>query len=148
MEAGLLSKIGFDLEVAIANLVNFLIIFLLFKIFFFKPIQKMIDERKAKIQQGLEQAVEAEQAIKKAEEDASAIVRDAKSEAATVLADAQKHATKLKEQASLDGQAERTRIVERAEREIAQDRKRMEEDVEKEMTRLVGTLAEKAVAQK
>jgi F-type H+-transporting ATPase subunit b len=148
MDAGLLSKIGFDLEVAVANLVNFLIIFLLFKIFFFKPIQTMIDTRKAKIQKGLEQAVEAEQALKSAEENASTIVRDARKKASVILSDAQSHATKLKDQGVIDGQAERTRILARAEQEIAQDRRRMEEDVEKEMTNLVGSLTEKAIAEK
>lgn len=146
MEAGLLGKLGFDLEVAIANLVNFLIIFLLFRIFFFKKMQQVIDARRQHIVQGLEDAAEAERARKDAEAAAGALIRDAKREATGILEDAHVHASKVREQAVHEGAAERARMVEQGARQLALDRKRMEEDVEQEMTTLVATLSEKVIA--
>lgn len=147
MEAGLLGKLGFDLEVAIANLVNFLIIFLLFRIFFFGKMQKVLDERRAKIEQGLHDAAAAERSLQVAEAQAEEVVLEAKQQADHILEDARTHAGKVRDQAVLEGNAERLRLVEQASREIAQDRKRMEEDVERDMTRLVATLSEKVISE-
>lgn len=146
MEAGLLGKLGFDLEVAIANLVNFLIIFILFKIFFFSKIQKMIDDRRATIQEGLNNAIVAERALKEAEAQAQLVVNEAKRDAESILEDARVHAGKVRDHAVLEGSAERLRLVEQASRQIEQDRKRMEEDVEQHMSELVASLSEKVIA--
>lgn len=146
MEAGLLGKLGFDLEVAIANLVNFLIIFILFKIFFFSKIQKMIDDRRATIEQGLNNAVVAERALKEAEAQAQLVVNEAKRDAEVILEDARVHAGKVHDQAALEASAERARLVAQASRQIEQDRKRMEEDVEQHMSELVASLSEKVIA--
>jgi len=146
MEAGLLGKLGFDLEVAIANLVNFLVIFLLFRIFFFKPLQKTIDARRQKIEQGLQNAIVAEQALKDAQSQAHDVLLEAKKQAEVLLEDARTHAVKMREQAVLEGGTERTRLVAQASQQIDQERKRMEEDVERDMSRLVASLSEKVVS--
>jgi F-type H+-transporting ATPase subunit b len=145
MEAGLLGKLGFDLEVAIANLVNFLIIFLLFRVFFFKKMQQVLDARRQHISQGLQDAAEAERARKDAQVAAGALIREAKVEADHILEDARTHAGKVRDQAVLEGAHERSRIVEQGARQLELDRKRMEEDVEHEMTKLVATLSEKVI---
>ncbi len=145
MEAGLLGKLGFDLEVAIANLVNFLIIFLLFRIFFFKKMQKIIDERREKIEQGLQHAHVAERSLQEAQVKAHEVIHDAKVHAEAILEDARTYAGKVRDQAMLDGGAERARLVAQAALQIDQDRKHMEEEVEQNMSQLVSSLAEKVV---
>jgi len=56
----ILQKIGFDWQVALANLFNFLIIFFIFKKFGFPYIKKIINERQRKISEGLDKAEEAD----------------------------------------------------------------------------------------
>jgi F-type H+-transporting ATPase subunit b len=146
MEAGLLGKLGFDLEVAIANLVNFLIIFILFKIFFFSKIQKTIDERRHTIEQGLARAVAAEQSSKDAEIEAQRVITEAKRNAETILDEAHVYAGKVHDQAVLEANAERLRLVEQGARQIEQDKKRMEQEVEEQMSSLVASLSEKVIA--
>jgi F0F1-type ATP synthase membrane subunit b/b' len=41
---GILGKIGFDWQVALANLVNFLIIFWILKKFAFKPVREILQK--------------------------------------------------------------------------------------------------------
>lgn len=146
MEAGLLGKLGFDLEVAIANLVNFLIIFILFKIFFFNKIQKTIDERRQTIEQGLAHAVAAEQSSKDAEAEAQRVITEAKRNAEAILDEAHVYAGKVHDQAVLEANAERLRLVEQGARQIEQDKKRMEQEVEQQMSSLVASLSEKVIA--
>jgi hypothetical protein len=60
MDIGLiLANLGFDWRVALANLVNFLVIILILKYFAFKPIAKIINEREDKIKKGIEDAERA-----------------------------------------------------------------------------------------
>lgn len=145
MEAGILTKIGFDLEVALANFVNFLIIFLLFKIFLFKPIQNLIDKRREEIKNGLAQASQAQISLNLAEEESERLIKEARMKANSILSEAKSHADDISEKAILEGKANALKIKERAEHDIAQEKDKMRQDVEKEMTNLVSSLTEKVV---
>ncbi|MFA7193899.1 MAG: F0F1 ATP synthase subunit B [Candidatus Paceibacterota bacterium] len=145
MEAGILTKIGFDLEVALANFVNFLIIFLLFKIFLFKPIQNLIDKRREEIKNGLAQASQAQISLNLAEEESEKLIKEARLKANSILSEAKSHADDISEKAILEGRANALKIKERAEHDIAQEKDKMRQDVEKEMTSLVSSLTEKVV---
>ncbi|MBU4369492.1 ATP synthase F0 subunit B, partial [Patescibacteria group bacterium] len=52
----ILGNLGFDWRMALANLVNFLIIFFVLKKYAFKPIKEKLEEREKKIKTGLEDA--------------------------------------------------------------------------------------------
>lgn len=145
MESGILTKIGFDLEVALANFVNFLIIFLLFKIFLFKPIQNLIDKRREEIKNGLAQASQAQISLSLAEEESENLIKEARIKANSILSEAKSHADDISEKAILEGKANALKIKERAEHDIAQEKNKMLQDVEKEMTNLVASLTEKVV---
>jgi F-type H+-transporting ATPase subunit b len=145
MEAGILSKIGFDLEVALANFVNFLIIFLLFKIFLFKPIQKIIDARREEIKLGLSQASQAQVSLNLAEEESEKLIKEARSKANNILLEARSHADEIAEKSILEGKDIASKLRDRAEQDIVQEKQLMRQEVEKEMTRLVTSLTEKVV---
>src|SRR3989344_45130 len=94
---GILQKIGFDWQVALANLVNFLIILFLLKKFAFKPIGKLIKDRQDKINEGLQKTKEAEARL--AEVDAIAVSRlkETDQKSAVMMNQAQERAKKLEE---------------------------------------------------
>lgn len=145
MEAGILAKIGFDIEVALANFINFLIIFLLFKIFLFKPIQKIIDKRKEEINLSLQQASQAQISLDSAKEESDQLIKEARQKANTILSEAKIHADEIALKSAEEGKNIVTQMKDRAEKDIAQEKTAMKEDVEKEMTHLVSALAEKVV---
>ena len=93
----ILQKIGFDWQVALANLVNFLIILFLLKKFAFKPIGKLIKDRQDKINEGLQKTKEAEARL--AEGDAIAVSRlkETDQKSAVMMNQAQERAKKLEE---------------------------------------------------
>ena len=65
----ILGKIGFDWQVAVANLVNFLIIFFILKRYAFKPIANIIKERQDQVNEGLDNAKLAETNLMQAEQE-------------------------------------------------------------------------------
>ena len=88
----ILGNIGFDWRIAFANLVNFLIIFYLLKRYAFGPIGRILDERRRKIEEGLEHAREAETNLMMAKEER------ARDEAAQILNKAALDAEKQKKE--------------------------------------------------
>lgn len=147
MDSGILAKIGFDLEVALANFINFLIIFLLFKIFLFKPIQNIIDKRREEINSGIENASKAQISLQNAQEESEKIIKEARREANDILISAKNHADEITQKAISDSKIVSEKMIKRSEEEIEQSKQKMKQDVEKEMTHLVSTLAEKVVRQ-
>lgn len=145
MEAGILAKIGFDIEVALANFINFLIIFLLFKIFLFKPIQKIIDKRKEEINLSLQQASQAQVSLNSAKEESEQLIKEARQKANTILVEAKSHADEITSKSVDEAKNIVSQMRDRAEKDIAQEKTAMKEEVEKEMTHLVSSLAEKVV---
>jgi len=132
-----LGRIGFDWPVALANLINFIIIFLVLKKFAFKPIQKIIEERQKKIDEGLENAQKAETSLMMAEEirnkkidearvKSNEIIGVAQTKSNTILADTQEQSLKMKEKIIADG-----------EMVVAETKKKIKSEVEKEMSGLI-----------
>lgn len=81
-----LTRLGFDWHVALANTVNFFIIFFVLKHFFFGSIQKTLNERKNKIEKGISDASEARAALETAEENKKSIIKQAEIKASDILA--------------------------------------------------------------
>jgi F-type H+-transporting ATPase subunit b len=83
-----LGNIGFDWRLALANLVNFLIVFWLLKKFVWAPLRAHIENREKEIAQGLENAQKAETALVMAKEKSDSIIDEAKVERNKVLKEA------------------------------------------------------------
>jgi len=88
----ILSKIGFDYRVALANLINFLIVLWILQKFAFPKIQEVLSERQAKIRKGLRDAEEAKQAKIDAEKSAESTRDSAHTEARVIVAGGQSEA--------------------------------------------------------
>jgi F-type H+-transporting ATPase subunit b len=135
--AEILGRIGFDWQVALANLVNFLIIFLLLRYFAFKPIAKIIRERKEKIQKGLDDAQQAETNLMMAEQQASEIADKAKGEANDIVAAAQGRVDTLMTKAEEDAHVKGTAIINDAHKVAEKERAKMEREVRGQAAGLV-----------
>ncbi len=103
----ILSSVGFNWHVALANFFNFLIILFLLNKFFFKKIGKTIQERGEIIERGLNKASEGEKLLARAETEKSAIIGEAKKEGHSLL-----------EKAKGDGDALISTMKENAQKEI------------------------------
>jgi F-type H+-transporting ATPase subunit b len=130
----ILAKIGFDWQVALANLVNFLIIFFLLKKFLFGPIAKTLAERKKAISEGLQSAALATDALSEAKKEGDKIIGEAKAQANTIISAAEK-----------DGVSVREKRVEEAEKEAAAILSDAQDKISKEKNRLESEIKEKAV---
>lgn len=124
----ILGNIGFDWPVALANFFNFLIIFFILKKFAFKPIQKIIAERQARIAEGLAYAKEAETARTMAEEEKRRITAAARAEANEIVGDAKKKAVALIAKGKEDAALAAEQVMADSRGKMAAEREQMERD--------------------
>ena len=99
-----------------AQVVNFLILLFILKKFLYKPIQKVLDERKKRIEDSLKNAEEIEQRLLRTQEESDKIIAKALKEAqnildqtnetsAQILDGANKQAERILQRATEDGKA-------------------------------------------
>ena len=108
----LLSKLGIDWKLLIAQIINFLVLlFVLYK-FAYGPIVAMLEKRQRKIEQGLADAEAARKNLEKSGEKQKEILKKARAEAKVIVEKAHKQAEKSKVEIAAEAkeQAEKIQI--------------------------------------
>lgn len=132
-----LSKIGFDWQVALANFINFVIIFLILKRFAFGPIQKLIKDRQTKIDEGLENAQKAETALLMAEELKNQKLEDARLKGNQIISTAQIKSDEILTEVKTESLKLKTQIIKEGEHTVAETKQRLHKEIEREMGKLI-----------
>jgi F-type H+-transporting ATPase subunit b len=128
----ILSSLGFNWHVALANFINFLIILFILNKFFFGKLGKVIETRHDVIARGLSQAADAERALSNAEEEKTAIVNKAHKDAHDIVVKAEAHAVERADGIFKDAEEEaQIRLGKLAEKERKVEEKMAKEWAEK-----------------
>ena len=107
------------------------------------PITKALDERTAKIAEGLAAAERGQHEQQLGEQRALEAMREAKSNASDIITQAQKRYNDILDEAKRDAQAEAQRIKTAAQAEIEQETNRAREELRERMATLAIAAAEK-----
>nr|WP_275983177.1 F0F1 ATP synthase subunit B [Propionivibrio soli] len=126
-----------------AQLAVFLILALFTMKYVWPPIVKALDERAAKIAEGLAAAERGRQSLDLAAKRSAEAVREGKEKAADVIAQAEKRAEQIIEQAKDQARVEADRIIAAAKGEIEQEAMRAKEDLRERVAELAVSGAEK-----
>lgn len=126
-----------------AQLAVFLILALFTMKYVWPPIVKALDERAAKIAEGLAAAERGRQSLDLAAKRSAEAVREGKEKAADVIAQAEKRAEQIIEQAKGQARVEADRIIAAAKVEIEQEAMRAKEDLRERVAELAVSGAEK-----
>jgi F-type H+-transporting ATPase subunit b len=122
-----LEALGINLGYVFVQLLNFGIIFVVLRAWVYKPITKMLSERREKIAQGLEDARIAAEARANAEAEAEKIIAEAQTKASEIVREATARAEEVNKEVKAD-----------AEKEAAEIRKDALADIEEERNQLLG----------
>ncbi len=141
----LLTKLGIDWRLLIAQLVNFLILVLILYKFLYKPVLKMLDGRKEKIEKGLRDAEQLGVELEKTKELQAAEIQKAKQEARGIIEEAEKRAETAGAETKAKTKAEVEKLITAAKNQIIQEKEKMMAEVRKEAAELVVAVAEKVV---
>lgn len=111
--------------------------------FVWPPIVKALDERAAKIAEGLAAAEQSRSSLKQAEERSAETVRAGREKAAELLLQAEKQSQQIIEAAKAQAQAEAEKIILGAKAEIEQEAMRAKEVLRERIAELAVAGAEK-----
>ncbi len=106
------------------------------------PIMEALEERKAKIAEGLAAAEKGQEEIKLAEKKAKNLVKEAKEQAAEIVSMAQKRANEVVEESKENAKKEGDRMLLAAEAQIEQEMQQAKEALRKQVASLALRAAE------
>ena len=142
-----ISKLGINIPGLIAQLVNFLILLVVLKIFLWGPILKVLDERKRRIEEGLNRAEHAASDALATEEEARKVIEEARAEARAQTLRSQESAAKLREELEEKARQEADQIIERAREEIRLEKEQVVQQLQSQFADLTIRAAERVISQ-
>jgi F-type H+-transporting ATPase subunit b len=109
----------------LAQICVFIILALFTMKFIWPPVVKALDERAARISEGLAEAERGRQSLARAGQTAAETIRDSREKAAGLIAEAEKRAEQIIEKARNDARVEAEKVMAAARDEIEQEEARM-----------------------
>ncbi len=138
-------QFGIEPILLLAQIINFLIILFVLKKFFYKPIVKMLEDRKKRIEESLKNADTIEEKLKATEEKSALILDAARKNAEDILADTKAEAQRITDAAAIEAKASAEETVKKALEQIASEREKMQKDLEQETMDLVAATVKKVL---
>ena len=131
----------------VVSALNFLVFFFLVYRIALVPVRGMLDERRARIEQGLKDADAARREREAAADQRQAVLAEARREAGEIVARAQRMADEAREQGVADTQSEIDRLKTRAAADIDAERQRAMADVRGQVADLALVAAGKVIGE-
>lgn len=141
----LFDAFGIDWRLLLAQIVNFGVLVAGLTWFLYRPVMKTLDERRAKVAQGVEDAERASEKLANADALAAQTVQGAETEAEGILASARAFAGTEKERLVGEAQARAAQVAKDAEARAEATRAAALRDSEREIARLAVLAAEKVL---
>lgn len=105
-----LTPLGINAGFLIAQIINFLVVFLALRFLLWKPLVNMLDSRSAKIQKGLEDAAVAANARRNAEVEAEKITASARADVSKAVEEGRVRGEEVRKQIVAEANAEAEKI--------------------------------------
>jgi F-type H+-transporting ATPase subunit b len=142
---GGIGALGINLPSLIAQLINFTILLIVLGWAFKRFLFPLLDERRKRIQEGLEASEEAKKRLAQTETETAAELDKARQEGQGLIGQAQQMSARIQEEARQSARAEAETLLERARSEIQLERDAAIADLRREFADLTITAAERVI---
>lgn len=142
-----MEALGINAGHLLSQIANLIILLVGLRAFLYKPVLNMLDQRAAKIRQGLEDAEAASQQAAQAQEEYEKRIQQAQSEAQAILSQAKEEAGHLREQAVAEAQREAQELLERNRQSLEMERRKALRAERAQLADLVIAAASKVIGQ-
>ncbi len=142
---GNLSFVTLDTWTLIFTWVNLLILFLLIKKFFFKPMNKMLEARNAEIEADYSKATEAEKRAEAMRKEYEEKLSNAKDEASKIVSDAVENAALRSDVIVKEAEEKASDMIKRAQKSIEAQRESAFNELQGEISSMAVDIAEKII---
>lgn len=132
-----MEALGINLNLFLAQLINFGVVVGLLWVLLYKPVQKVLNDRTARIEASLREADQVKQQLAYAKRDYDAEIAKARQEAAAIVAQAQDRAKAQEAEIIAQARREADRLREEARTQAAQERDQMLREAKGQIAELV-----------
>lgn len=141
----LISKLGIDLKLLLAQIVNFLILFVVLTKLVYKPVLNLLDKRKKLIEKTVEDQRHIEERLTKIEEEKGKIMADATKEAMAVVEKSKREAEEEKQVVLTNAKKEISSLAERYRAQLKEEKAKLVKEIKGEMATLIVKASEKII---
>ncbi|MBP7134233.1 F0F1 ATP synthase subunit B [Patescibacteria group bacterium] len=146
-QPGILASLGLNVELFVAQLLNFSILLLVLWRFAYKPLLKIMDERTEKIEAGLKNAEEAKVLRKRASSEHAHVLAEARGEVQEILEKAREEARAVHERSMAETHTEIEKQIESARERFELERQTMMKSMKKDVVHLVVQVSEQVIGE-
>lgn len=133
----LLTNLGIDWRLLIAQLINFVILLAVLYRFLYKPVLKLLHERSVRIEEGLKNADTAEAKLKEASAAYERKVLEARFESQKIVETAKKEGEKVKAEVVAAAQKEADKIVASGRSRLTAEKEKIMREAQEDLADLV-----------
>ncbi len=141
----LLNTLGIDWKLLIVQLINFVLLIGVLTFLLYRPILRVLDERKARIQKSMEDAKKVEQMKKDMDDVRKEQMKKLDQETGKLLEAARKQADDMKKEMITRAQEEAAGIVAKAQEQLGAERGRMVSEIQSTLANIVVQMTEKVL---
>ncbi|OGY21195.1 MAG: ATP synthase F0 subunit B [Candidatus Woykebacteria bacterium GWB1_45_5] len=142
----ILKDFGVQPILLLAQIVNFAILLYLLKRFLYKPILKVLEERRQKVETSMKQAEEMQKRFEETTKKQEEILGAARSDASKVIEDAKEEAKALAETIQKESKEATEATIKRAQGTLELEKQKMIAEARSQIVEIVTTATEKVVA--
>jgi len=141
----ILNNFGFNWILFVAQIVNFLIIYWLLKKFLYKPVLKLLEERKNKIAAGIKDAEDAARLLEETLQKEEKILKTAQEKAKQLIDEAKTQSDAILKQSELETKKKVDEMLKEARTQISYETGLAEKRLEANISKLAIEFLEKSI---
>lgn len=142
-----MEKLGINLTYLITQIVNFTILLIVLTKVVYKPILRMLEKRKRKIEEGLALTEKLNKEKEEIEIKKALILKEAQKEAQAILDKARSHAKLVEVELVKEAKVKAEEIIKKGRKEVELRKKELEEKLLKETVRIATVLTRKLIGE-
>lgn len=139
------ASLGINLPLLVVFIVNFIVLLVLLRLFLYKPVMKVLDERTKKTKDAMELAEATKKEYEQAKAEVQKQIEKGRQEAQAIITQAMQVGERLKEESRQEAAKQAQVIVDRARSELEAERDKIVGDLRREFVDISIAAAEKVI---
>ncbi len=139
------ASLGINLPLLVVFVVNFIVLLVMLRLFLYKPVMKVLDERAKRAREAIELAEATKKEYDQAKDEVQKQIEKGRQEAQAIIGQAMQVSERLKEESRQEAAKQAQGIVDRARSELEAERDKMVGDLRREFVAISIAAAEKVI---
>lgn len=141
----LIHNLGVDWKVLIAQIINFAILLFILRAFAYKPILKVLNDRRKKIEEAIERSKSVDERMAEIEALKEEVLQQARRESQEIIKKAEEAAAKAKETILKEAHESSENLLVESHKKIEAEREKILQEAKREIAELIYAAVEKTI---